>query len=244
MTQLICSVKNVSFGYKENAKQLEGINFVLRQGEALAVLGASGSGKSTLARLLAGFHSPAHGSIEFHTAINSPLDTFRLRQMVFQDPSSALTPFYTPYKTIQEVLKLHDKDSLKQRESQIETLLLEVGLKKDLFHKKISKLSGGEKQRLLIARCLSVKPRLLILDEPLSSSDPLLQKEILDILKHKMRHEGLSILIILHDIHQACYIAQKILLLKEGRQEVLDTSFDFINSPKTPYAQTFLEAFY
>lgn len=244
MSDILCSITNISYSYDSRQNQIEGISIKLKQGQALAVLGASGSGKSTLARLIAGFLSPTSGAIDFSENLSRDFNAFRLRQMVFQDPSSALTPFYTPYKTLKEVLKLHFPQELKELDKKIENLLEEVGLDRDLFHKKIHQLSGGEKQRLLIARCLSIKPKLIILDEPLSSCDPLLQKEILDILKNKMQSENLSVLIILHDLNHACYIADEILLLHEGKQEAFGETCDFISSPQSLYTQAFLEAFY
>lgn len=242
----VCKIQSLNFAYNRHAI-LKNVSLDIKKGQCLVILGASGSGKSTLGKILAGHLMPLNKdaiSWQIKTQNNpSHLEIKRQTQLVYQDPGSALTPFYTPFKTIAEVLNLHFPSSKSSIESQAITLLEQFGLTKDLYHRKIKFLSGGQKQRLNLARAFSIKPSVLILDEPLSSCDVFLQKEILDLLKKTIKESNLTCIIILHDLYQAAYIADTICLLNEGAIDSMGPTETFIKSPPTPYAKKFLESF-
>lgn len=242
---LICKIQSLSFSYGKQ-EVLKDINLEIEKGKCLVILGASGSGKSTLGQILAGLITPVHpNTISWIDSIDQKNTLLKKRhtQLVFQDPGAALTPFYTPFKTIFEVLKLHCSDTQATLEKKTVETLLQFGLNEDIFHKKIKFLSGGQKQRLNLARAFCLKPELLILDEPLSSCDVFLQKEILDLLKKTIKESSLSCVIILHDLYQAAYIADTICLLHKGVIEAIGSKDTFLKTPPTPYAQKFLASF-
>jgi peptide/nickel transport system ATP-binding protein len=246
MKTLFCSLKNLSFHYALNKPILKQLNLDLHKGECLAILGGSGSGKSTLGHLLAGFLTPSSGELTFYNQDKNslnPLEKFRQKQMVFQDPASALTPFYTPFKTLYEVIKLHFKISKQEMEEKVKKTLTQFGLAEAVFYKKNSSLSGGEKQRLVMARAFCLNPELLILDEPVSSCDILLQKSILSTLKEQIKEQGTTVVIILHDIHQAMFIADTLCLLHEGQIEAYGSSKSLLSTPQSPYTEKFIVAF-
>jgi ABC-type dipeptide/oligopeptide/nickel transport system ATPase subunit len=239
--------ENVSYAYLKQPAVLKNINLSVKPGKCLAILGASGSGKSTLGKLMAGFLKPTSGQLifdaKFHNTKNH-LELCRKKQLVFQDPSSTLTPFYSPYRTLYDVLKLHFSLNELELNTKIEEILESFNLKKTLFHQKISKLSGGEKQRLSLARSFCIEPELLILDEPLSSCDPFLQKDILRLIKDAMQKRPLTVVVIVHDLAHAGFLADDICLLKEGQIESYQETAHFLTQPSSHYARLFVEAFY
>lgn len=240
----LCTLSHVFFHYQEKKHILKDLSFSIEKGECLAILGGSGSGKSTLGALLAEGLKPSSGKILWEEGFfKSPksLGCYRKLQRVFQDPSSALTPFYTPYRTLEEVLKLHgrSKDELSE---QIETSLLEVGFPKSLFHQKIKTLSGGEKQRLVLARALCLNPEILILDEPTSSCDLSIQASLLLELKKRVKEKKMTLIIILHSLEQAAYLADRICILHHGIIEELGPAESVLNNPKSAYTQKLLLA--
>jgi ABC-type dipeptide/oligopeptide/nickel transport system ATPase subunit len=247
MTELLCQLQNIGFHYPGEKLLLNKINLELFKGSSLAILGASGSGKSTLAHLLSGFLMPTQGQIVWDPVflqVTHPRQVYRKKQMVFQDPSSALTPFYTPYRTLYDILNLHFDLTKDELDEKIRHYLGTFGLDQKVFHQKNSKLSGGEKQRLCLARAFCLEPELIVLDEPLSSCDPFLQKEILNLIKQTRQKTGLTLVSILHNLHHASFIADKICLIHNGSIESYGSTQEFLSSPATSYTQKFVEAFY
>jgi len=243
MTEALCTLKAVSFDYPGKKGILSRISLALYPGECLAILGGSGSGKSTLGALFSGQLNPSSGTLTWKGGFfQTPktLQSFRKLQRVFQDPSSALTAFYTPYTTLNEVLKLHFPLTIEERETRIVTLLKEVGLSPLLAHQKIKTLSGGEKQRLVLARALAVDPEILILDEPTSSCDLSLQASLLLKFKALVKEKKMTLVIILHSLSQARYLADRICILKEGKIEELSSTEDLFTRPQTEYTQKLL----
>ena len=244
MDNIICRIDNLTFSYR-TYPVLKGITMTLKQGECLAICGASGSGKSTLGKILAGYIETDTPSITWSkemAIVENRLENCRKRQLVFQDPSSALSLFYTPFRTIFETLKLHFPEDTHILNQQTSEILNQFGLKSELFHKKIHLLSGGQKQRLAIARAFCVRPKLLVLDEPLSSCDVFLQKEILDLIKTSIKQFNLTCCFILHDLAQAAYIADTLCLLQNGQIEAEGPIDEVLKNPPTEYARAFFES--
>ncbi|WP_034942990.1 microcin C ABC transporter ATP-binding protein YejF [Erwinia oleae] len=201
---------------------LRSLSFTLRPGESLGLVGESGSGKSTtglaLLRLLR-----SQGEIWFD---NQPLHQWDRRKMlpvrrqiqvVFQDPNSALNPRLSVLQIIAEGLRVHHPDlSAPQREQQVIDAMQEVGLDAETRHRYPAEFSGGQRQRIAIARALILKPRLIILDEPTSSLDRSVQKQILLLLKQLQREHQLAYLFISHDLQVVRSLCHQVVVLRQG----------------------------
>ncbi|OIU68612.1 ABC transporter ATP-binding protein [Rossellomorea aquimaris] len=214
-------VENVYKSYKrgglfslERKPVLKGVSFQSPAGECLAIVGESGSGKSTLGRFLIGIEKPDRG-----TVLLEGFDVFNRKtrkgavSAVFQDYKSSINPFFTVEKAIMEPL---GKDGSRQR---VEELLREVGLPSSYRQKYSHELSGGEVQRVCIARAMASHPRFLLLDEAVSSLDVTVQLQILNLLKRLKERRGMGYVFITHDIQAAAYICDRIIFFRDGRIE-------------------------
>ncbi|MFN4915610.1 MAG: ATP-binding cassette domain-containing protein [Sphingomonadales bacterium] len=203
--------------YKQEKKEfnaLSHISFSLKKGEGLAVLGYSGSGKTTLAKILTGLESTDDGSVLFNgVSILEKRPTGV--QMVFQDPFSSLNTEISNRETLLEVLKLHGY-SYDEAEDKVFELFSQVGLDASLLHRFPHQLSGGQRQRLCIARALAGNPKVLVLDEAVAALDPLVQKQILDLLKSIQLQTGVIYLFITHNPDAARYLCHRYIKLEKG----------------------------
>lgn len=196
---------------------LKNVDLKIHNGETIALVGLSGSGKSTLAKILVGLENLTNGAVKFNGSPlkkNAPTGV----QMVFQDPYSSLNPNHSVQYCLQEVLmygpaKLNHKNSL----GRATELLVEVGLSADFLGRYPHELSGGQRQRLCIARALASNPQMLILDEAVAALDPIVQKQVLELLVELQQKKQLSYLFITHNLHVARSIAHKIVYLEKGQ---------------------------
>ena len=179
------------------------VSFAVETGETLGIVGESGCGKSTLARMLVGLIDPTTGHIEIE---GKPLDNAdpaafgRLIQYVFQDPVSSLNPRKTVLELVGEPLLIHDRLPLAERRERVAALLEDVGLAADAMTRYPHQFSGGQRQRLCIARALSLNPKLIIADESVSALDVSVQAQVLELLERLRETHGLSYLFISHDL--------------------------------------------
>jgi ABC-type glutathione transport system ATPase component len=215
-------------------KALNGFSDVLHQGETLAIVGLSGSGKSTLAKMLVALETPTEGSVFLN---GNPLKRKPPTgiQMVFQDPYSSLNPNDKSIDAVREVVEWFGKGNLdesnrKQSEKtdlrllnheKATSLLEEVGFDLRLVDAYPHEMSGGQRQRLCIARALASDPKVLILDEAVAALDPLVQKQVLDLLLRLQRERGLAYIFITHNLEVARAIAHRIVFLEKGEQQPL-----------------------
>lgn len=203
--------------YKQGEKKftaLHDVSFKLKRGEGLAVLGFSGSGKTTLAKILTGLETADNGSVQFNgeSLLNKrPTGV----QMVFQDPFSSLNTEISNFETILEVLKLQGLSGSAANDSIME-LFKQVGLDEDHLLRYPHQLSGGQRQRLCIARALASKPQVLVLDEAVAALDPLVQKQILDLLKDIQETTGVIYIFITHNPAAARYLCHQFIMLEAG----------------------------
>jgi ABC-type glutathione transport system ATPase component len=188
---------------------LNGVDFTVRQGEVVAVVGPSGSGKSTLGRCLAGLEKPTTGVVHRHFKDKRDV------QYVFPDALTSMNPRLTVSEIITEPLRLRF-DSEVDRLT-VQELIALIGLSPGLAGRLPSELSGGQRQRVAIARALAARPRVLILDESLSGLDLPLQSQLLALLLERRRLLGTALVFILHDLRLAQSIADRIVELREGR---------------------------
>lgn len=223
----------------ERHLELQDISFQCKPGECLGIIGESGSGKSTLGRLLLGIEKPDQGTIRLK---GEPIGKRTTRRgnisAVFQDYTSSLHPFYTVEQTMIEPLKLVAK-SRKDMHSKIDVLLHQVGLDPSYRSKYPHELSGGEAQRVCIARAVSIEPKFVLMDEAVSSLDGSVQLQVLELLKNLKAIYGMGYIFITHDIQAAVYICDRIMIIRNGRIEEI-VPIEQLKDVKSPYARKLL----
>ncbi|BAQ47678.1 MULTISPECIES: ATP-binding cassette domain-containing protein [Methylobacterium] len=207
---------------------LAGIELALGEGECVALIGRSGSGKSTLARLLLGLEPAEAGEVLFRGTPLSRLDragwrAFRAAiQMVLQDPLSAVNPRHAVGRIVAEPLRHLTDLSVPERQVRVEEVLATVGLDPAVALRLPGQLSGGQVQRVGLARALATRPALVVLDEAVSNLDAPRQVEILDQLAALRRRHGTAFLLVTHDVRLARRFADRIVVLGDGR--IVDAS--------------------
>ena len=215
-------------------------------GKVLAVVGESGSGKSTLARMLLRLMPVTSGTITYQGKDVTHIKGAELRgywrdvQAVFQDPFSSFNQFYTVGQTLRRGMGAQglEKETLDQL---IETCLGYVGLKPgDAVHKYPHQLSGGQRQRVMIARALMMNPKVLLADEATSMLDASLRVSALNVLQDLRENLGLTVLFITHDIGQACYLADEVVVMEHGLIVERGTTDAVIFEPKNDYTKRLL----
>jgi peptide/nickel transport system ATP-binding protein len=238
------------FGHGPGAvRAVDDVTFDIQPGEIVAVVGESGSGKTTLGRLLLRLLEPSAGTIRLqgkevtgkHQRRNVR-EYWRQVQAVFQDPFSAFNQFYTIEHVLGKALNILDRRiSGKERHDRVERALLEVGLDpRDVLNKWPHQLSGGQVQRVMMARALVVGPQLLIADEPTSMLDASLRVTVLNQLMELRQQHGMSILFITHDLGQAYYISDRILVMYHGKMVEQGPVEYVLANPKHDYTKRLL----
>ena len=244
----LLEVKNLSQAYQKKKKvffALEPISFSIFSGETLAVVGESGSGKSTLAKCLLHLQKPTSGKvffqgIDFFDASDKQRKALRKEmQIIFQDPFSSLSPRMKILDILQEPFKVH---KIAYSSSQIFDLLSLVSLPKSSLEKYPHEFSGGQRQRIAIAKALALNPSFLVCDEALSSLDTSIQAQILELFLFLKKEKKLTYLFISHNLAQVSYLADRILVLKKGKQIELGTKEAIFSHPKETYTKELLEA--
>ncbi|NRE86929.1 nickel import ATP-binding protein NikE [Klebsiella michiganensis] len=218
----LLSVSAITHQYTD-LKVLKEVSLALKSGETVALLGRSGCGKSTLARLLVGLESPTEGSVCWRGEPLSGLNRAKQKafrrdiQMVFQDAISAANP----RKTVREMLRepMHHLLSLTKSEqlARASAMLKAVDLDDSVLDKRPPQLSGGQLQRVCLARALTVEPKLLILDEAVSNLDLVLQADVIGLLKKLQQQFGTACLFITHDLRLVERFCQRVMVMDEGQ---------------------------
>ncbi len=250
MTKPLFEFKHVQVTYPVGSSEMIALHDISLTGyhnSTLGVVGESGCGKSTLAKALLQLVPLAKGSLFFEQQDLSLLSPSLLRQArkgfqtVFQDPDSSLNPRMTIAEHLKEALSVyHQKGEI--TDAQVEELLEKVFLSKEHMHRYPYELSGGQKQRASIARALAVKPKLIILDEPLSALDVSIRVQIIQLLLKLQHEEQLSYLFITHDLATLRYLAHRIAVFYCGHIVELGTQESIYECPQHPYTQTLLNA--
>ncbi len=204
---------------KKRQQVLKNVSFECRNGECLGIIGESGSGKSTLGRMILGIEKPDHGTVLFEG--KNVMDR-RVRlgaiSAVFQDYKSSINPFFTVEEAIMEPLKVQTRTQI-ENHNKINILLNQVGLDPSYKRKYPHELSGGEVQRVCIARAISTEPKCILLDEAISSLDVSVQIQVLNLLKELKENYNISYIFITHDIQAAAYICDRVIIFREGQIE-------------------------
>ncbi len=211
-----------------STEAVRGVSFNLRRGETLGIVGESGSGKSTIAKAVIGIERPSSGAIACHA---------KSVQMVFQDAVGSLNPRMTVRQSLDEVLKVSGN---RQRTS--EDLLEVVGLSRAVLGQYPREMSGGQCQRVSIARALACRPEILIADEPVSALDVSVQARILNLLRDLRRSFGLSILLIAHDLAVVKNVCDRVCVMQRGEFVDAGASEDVFSHPSSGYTKRLLAA--
>jgi oligopeptide/dipeptide ABC transporter ATP-binding protein len=234
-------------GLRRHVRAVAGVSLRLGRGRTLALIGESGSGKSTIARAICGLGpieggSVRVGGIEFSSAPDRAAAAGKAGvQIVFQDPGAALDPRWPVWRSVAEPRWHSHKRGPAARDHAV-ALLEHVGLHADLADRRPFALSGGQKQRVTIARALSTSPKLIILDEAVSALDVSVRNEILALLHDLQRTDGLTYLLISHDMGAVVQIATDVAVLYLGRLVETGEAAQVIGAPAHPYTQALIRA--
>lgn len=249
MLPIILKAKNLCKQFHVQAGDfyaVSDINLDIYQGEILGLVGESGSGKSTLGRLLLHLQKPTTGEVFFKDQRLATLSSSELRalrrhmQMVFQDPFSSLNPRMTLEKIISEPLDIHHLCEEKEKKSRIIQLLEKVGLSASFLNRFPHELSGGQCQRVGIARALACAGEFIILDEPLSALDVTLQAQILKLLKQLRVELGLTFLMIAHDLAVVKAFCDRVAVMYLGEIVEIGPTADVYDKSTHPYTKALL----
>ncbi|MBP3221958.1 MAG: ABC transporter ATP-binding protein [Neisseriaceae bacterium] len=251
--ETVLSVKNLGVSVKQKSgwfsttdkPLLQQVQFELKQGETLGVIGASGSGKSTLAKALLKLIDFS-GSLKICGNDWQAIDNKQLLknrqdiQIVFQDPFSALNPRMTIAEIVGEAVDiLQPQTSKEEKYNKIKQILNEVGLPESIINRYPHEFSGGQRQRIAIARALIVQPKILVLDEPTSALDLQLQKQLIDLLKDLQQKHRLAMIFVSHDLDVIAALSHKILVLETGGKVV---DYGMANEVLKKYAKNSFQA--
>ena len=221
----------------------------IERGEILGLVGESGSGKSTMANIIVRLISPDKGKIVFNGVEISSLSARAFRkfrreiQMVFQDPYSSINPKKSIGYLLKECLKIHEKGmSDEEMERKVSESLDEVGLDSSYAKRYPASLSGGQRQRVAIALALIIRPKLIVLDEPVSALDVSVEAQILNLLLDLRKKHGLTYLFISHDLNVVSYIADRIAVMYLGSIVELGKTEDILGAMAHPYTKALFAA--
>lgn len=229
---------------------VDGISFHIRQREVIGLAGESGSGKSTTGRLLIRLIEPTGGRIEYRGRDMAEIrgrEIERLRarlQIVFQDPNSSLSPRMSVGSAIRHPLEIHSKGTPAEQKERVIQLMERVGLTPAdfLYRKYPHQLSGGQCQRVVLARALVTDPEFVVCDEPIAMADVSVRALILELMKGLKREFGLTYLFITHDLATAKYLCDRIAVMYLGRIVEIGTKHDLFSAPHHPYTVALLKA--
>lgn len=231
------------FSKTKTLKAVNQISFHINENETLGLVGESGCGKSTLAKLLTQLESPTNGSMkylgknfrelqrsDFHSSI----------QMVFQDPYQSLNPRKKAFDIIAEPLRINTNKTKAEIELEVLSMMKKVGLREEFRNRYPHHFSGGQRQRLGIARALMLRPKLLILDEPVSALDVSIQAQVLNLLLELQKEFSLSYLFISHDLSVVRHMSDNIMVMYLGKIVEMGPRDLVFDDPKHPYTKLLL----
>ena len=236
------------FGPKRQVHAVEDVSFTIRKGEVLGLVGESGSGKTTVGRMVMGLIPPTAGAIVFDGQDIAGLNRaamlpYRQRiQMVFQDPFASLNPRRKVGDLIAEGMEIHRIGTRAEQRAEVARLLDIVGLPADAADRFPHEFSGGQRQRIGIARALAVKPDMLVADEPVSALDVSVQAQVLNLLRDLQDEFGLAYVFISHDLGVVRFMADEVLVMKDGAVVEQAATRELLAAPRQDYTRRLLAA--
>lgn len=242
-------VKNGIINNKNNLiKAVDGVSLQIKRGETFGLVGESGCGKSTLGRTITRLYDVTDGDIFFEGTNIAKLNRKQMKnyykkmQIIFQDPYSSLNPFMNAKELIEEPLVLHTNLSKVERTEKIENILQIVGLKKSDMEKFPHEFSGGQCQRIGIARAVSTNPDFVLCDEPISALDVSIQAQVVNMLEDLQKEMGLTYLFVAHDLSMVRHISDRIGVMYLGSIVEFGRSNDLYKNPLHPYTKGLLSS--
>jgi oligopeptide/dipeptide ABC transporter ATP-binding protein len=227
---------------------VDGVSFSIYEGETLGLVGESGCGKSTVGRTILKLIDPTAGELIWQGEHIDELSRSQMRpyrqqlQAVFQDPYSSLNPRMRAADIVSEPLRNYEKLSKEEARKKVAPLFERVGLRPDQMLRFPHEFSGGQRQRLGIARALSVRPKLIMLDEPVSALDVSVQAQVINLLEDLQSELGVSYLFVAHDLAVVKHISHRVAVMYLGRIVELATTEQLFNNPAHPYTEALLSA--
>jgi peptide/nickel transport system ATP-binding protein len=238
---------SLGLGARRVVRAVSQVSLTINDGEVVGLVGESGSGKSTLGRIAVGLEAPTSGAIHFdgmkHASSRWRKERARLLslQMIFQNANASLNPRQRVREIIAEPMRVH-RSGTGDLASRVVELAEQVGLRKGLLVRRPHELSGGECQRVGIARALSVQPRLLVCDEPVSALDVSIQAQVLNLFADLKDQSAYSFLFISHDLHVVERLSDRIAIMYLGRIAEMGPTAEVYASPRHPYTRALMDA--
>jgi len=234
-------------------RAVDNVNLFVRQGETLGLVGESGCGKTTTGRCILRAYTPTSGEILYRQGDGQVVDlaTFSDKQlkplrrelrMIFQDPYSSLNPRMTLLEIVGDPLKLNTEMSGKEIEERVAYLLKRVGLRPEYMHRYPHAFSGGERQRIGIARSLALNPRLVVADESVSALDVSVRAQILNLLQDLQQEFGLTYIFVAHDLSVVEYLCDRVAVMYVGKLVELAATEELYYNPRHPYSEALMSA--